>query len=64
MCSFTSILVFRFQELDKEAQTYAYKEYLKAMDDDLNRDNVVSFDEYSQGADWDGLTFDIHGNAQ
>lgn len=52
-----------FLELGREAQERAYGQYVKGMDDELNRDHVVSFEAYSEEASWDGLEFDVDGNA-
>ncbi len=52
-----------FLQLTPEAQKHAYQGYVKAMDDDLNRDHVVSMEAYGQEANWDGLDFDADGNA-
>lgn len=52
-----------FFELSEPARENAYRLYCAAMDDDLNRDNVVSFDQYGAEAEWDGLLFDTNGVA-
>ena len=55
--------VFLFFELSEPARENAYQLYCDAMDDDLNRDNMVSFDQYGAEAEWDGLLFDANGVA-
>ena len=52
----------RFCELSEAAQELAYAAYVKAMDDDLNRDSIVPIEEYAADADWDELDFDADGN--
>lgn len=54
---------YRFFELSKPAREKAYELYCLAMNDDLNRDDIVSFDRYGVEAEWDGLLFDINGTA-
>ena len=51
-----------FLQLSEQAQKKAYQAYLKAMDDDLNRDNVVTFEQFGQEANWDGLEFNEDGS--
>ena len=53
----------RFEELTEHAQEYAYALYVAAMDDDLNRVDIIPFGEYGAEADWDGLDFDENGEA-
>lgn len=53
----------RFYELSERAQEYAYSLYVAAMDDDLNRADILPIEEYSTAADWDGLEFDESGEA-
>ncbi len=53
---------FSFSQLSDEAKAHAYGEYVKSMDDDLNRDSIVTFEAYCADADWDGLAFDAEGN--
>jgi hypothetical protein len=52
----------RFAELTQVAKERAYAAYVKAMDDDLNRDSIVSIEAYEAEADWDKLDFDVDGN--
>ena len=51
----------KFSELSREAQKHAYAVYVAAMDDDLNRDDTISIEDYEAEADWDGLEFDENG---
>lgn len=51
-----------FSELSRNAQKLAYRMYVQGMDDDLNRDHVVSYEAYGEEASWDGLEFDAKGN--
>ncbi len=52
----------RFSELTQVAKERAYAAYVKAMDDDLNRDSIVRTEAYGAEADWDNLCFDVDGN--
>lgn len=54
--------VFTIWDLTPEAQRHAYEGYCKAMDDDLNRELIVTFEQYCQEANWDGLEFDKTGD--
>lgn len=51
-----------FSELSQAAKDRAYAAYVKAMDDDLNREFIVPMDEYTALADYDLLEFDQDGN--
>jgi len=51
----------KFSELSQEAKNHAYAPYVAAMDDDLNREDTVSIEQYEADADWDGLEFDENG---
>ena len=51
-----------FRELTNTAKQKAYSDYCHAMDDDLNRDDIVSIEEYEAGSEWDEITFDVDGN--
>lgn len=55
---------YKFSELSHVAQEFAYASYYNALNDDLNRDSIVSFEEYGVEAEWDGLLFDAYGNAK
>ena len=35
-----------------------YAEYVEAMNDDLNRNDTLSFDEWADMAEWDGVDID------
>lgn len=52
----------KFSELTEASKERAYAAYVKAMDDDLNRDSIVPIEEYPAEADWDDLDFDVDGN--
>lgn len=52
----------QFSQLTEQAQKHAYSTYCEAMNDELNRDDIVPIDEYSSLADWDGLEFDPTGD--
>ena len=54
---------YRFFELTKEAQQRAYLLYCAAMDDDLNRDDIVSMRDYGALANYEDLRFYANGNA-
>jgi len=51
-----------FRELSEKAKKRAYGEYVKAMNDDLNREYIMSIEDYEENADWDMLEFDKDGN--
>ena len=53
----------RFDELSEQAQARAYALYVAAMDDELNRADILPIEEYGAAADWDGLEFDESGEA-
>ena len=53
---------YSFLDLKPEAQKRAYDLYCEAMNDDLNRDHIVSLEDYGAEADWDLLEFDEQGN--
>ncbi|MFA5300905.1 MAG: hypothetical protein WC389_22160 [Lutibacter sp.] len=53
----------KFSELSKKAQKRAYADYVKAMNDDLNRYYIVSIEGYEADADWDNLEFDENGRS-
>lgn len=47
----------RFSELTEPAQRRAYGEYVVAMADEWNMEDVLPMVEYGAAADWDGLEF-------
>jgi hypothetical protein len=49
-------------ELSAQAKAHAYGEYCAAMDDDLNRADTLSVDEWEAQADWMDFEYDEHGN--
>ena len=51
-----------FEELSDEVKQKVYAEYCAAMDDDLNRDNILSIEEYGLESIYEDLTFDADGN--
>ncbi len=54
--------VFTIWDLTPEAQRHAYEGYCKAMDDDLNREYTVPFEQFCQEASWADFEFDKNGN--
>lgn len=54
---------YRFFELSKPAQERAYALYCAALDDDLNRDDIVSMRDYGALANYEDLRFYANGNA-
>lgn len=55
--------MYRFSELSEEAKKNAYADYCAALDDDLNRDDIISIDDYEAEAEYIDLMFDANGNA-
>ena len=53
-----------FRDLSKQAQERAYQSYYAAMDDDINRDSIVSIEEYAELAEQEGLLFNKRSRAR
>lgn len=51
----------KFSELSEQAQRYAYGLYCEAMNDEWNRENILTIEEYGAAADCEGLEFDESG---
>ena len=54
---------YKFSQLTKDAQETAYALYCAALDDDLNRDDIISIEDYEAEAEYIEMLFDINGNA-
>ena len=50
-----------FNQLSDNAKMFAYGEYCNAMDDELNRDLTMTFEEFCLEADWDGADYAENG---
>ena len=50
-----------FNQLSDDAKMFAYGEYCKAMDDELNRDLTMTFEEFCTEADWERYEYTESG---
>ena len=50
-----------FNQLSDDAKMFAYGEYCKAMNNDENREYILTFKEFCLEADWDGADYIENG---
>jgi hypothetical protein len=50
-----------FNQLSDNAKRVAYGEYCKAMDDDENREYIMTFEEFCTESDWEHYEYTENG---